>query len=383
MTEDKSARYHRLRRRAELAGLAWVALLLTGSLVSGGAPTLVTVAARATGDHPAITLTLLVGALALLHAPGALLIGYYGGYVLEHRYALSRQTPWQWLADHARSTVLAFALTLVAAQIVYALLRAWPTWWWLAAGGAFTVLLIALVHLAPLVLLPLFFRIRPLARVALSDRLRALAARAGAPLVGVFEWTLDDRTRKANAALAGLGSTRRILVSDTLLQRYSEDEIEVVLAHELAHYVHGDAWRSIAIEAVGLLLGFFVAARALDTLAPALGLRGPGDPASVILVAMALGAVTLALAPLALAASRRHERRADRFALDLTENPAAFLSAMRRLGGQNLAEEQPSTLVRWLFYSHPPLSERLAAARRWRPSDESLGVGTRRPVPSS
>ena len=194
-----------------------------------------------------------------------------------------------------------------------------------------------------------------------------LADRAGARVVGAYEWGLGDKTRKANAALAGLGPTRRILVSDTMLAEYSDDEIEVVLAHELAHHVHGDIWRLLAFESILVLAAAYLAARALTVLAAPLGLTGPADVAGLPAVLLGIGAVSLALAPAAHGLSRACERRADRFALELTRNPQAFVSAMRRLGAQNLAEERPSRVVRWLFHSHPPVEERVAAARAFTP----------------
>jgi STE24 endopeptidase len=174
---------------------------------------------------------------------------------------------------------------------------------------------------------------------------------------------LGEKTKKANAALAGIGGTRRILVSDTMLADYSDDEIEIVLAHELAHHVHGDIWRGLFFESVLVLAGFYVAAQALLRAVDPLRLNGPADPAGLPLLLLAAGAVSVVMLPAAHAMSRGYERRADRFALDLTKNPAAFVSAMRRLGAQNLAEEDPSKVTQWLFYSHPPIRERIAAAQ--------------------
>ena len=148
-----------------------------------------------------------------------------------------------------------------------------------------------------------------------------------------------------------------------MLAEYSDEEIEVVLAHEIAHHVHGDIWKGIAFESVLILGGFYLAARVLGALAGAVGLRGVDDIAGLPLLLLAAGAVSVAMVPVAHAMSRAFERSADRFALDLTRNPGAFISAMKRLAAQNLAEEQPSRLVQWLFYSHPPIRERIAAAQ--------------------
>jgi STE24 endopeptidase len=230
----------------------------------------------------------------------------------------------------------------------------------------FALLVVGLTNLAPVLLLPLFYSVKPLERESLRARLLALADRAGARVVGAYEWGLAEKTKKANAALAGLGGTRRILVSDTMLSEYSEEEIEVVLAHELAHHLHGDIWKGLAFESVLMLGGFYVAARMLEWSVGPLGLSGPSDVAGLPVLLLSAGAVSLLMVPVAHAMSRAYERSADRFALELTRNPAAFISAMRRLGAQNLAEEHPSKIIQWLFYSHPPIRDRIAAAQAFK-----------------
>jgi STE24 endopeptidase len=218
------------------------------------------------------------------------------------------------------------------------------------------------------VLLPLFFTFKPLQNEMLRDRLTALARKAGTRIMGVYEWTLSDRTKKANAALTGMGNTRRILLSDTLLSEYSDDEIEVILAHELAHHVYRDIWSAIVVETVLIALGCFAADRVLGAFAMSAGLNGKDDVANLPLLALTLGAVSLALMPITNALSRAHERRADRYALTMTRNAPAFIAAMKRLAAQNLAEEEPSRLVQVLFHTHPSTNARIAAARRFESS---------------
>ena len=241
------------------------------------------------------------------------------------------------------------------------MIRYSPDGWWLPAGAVFSVIIVGLANVAPVLLLPLFSPVKPLDRESLRTRLVGLAERAGARVLGAYEWGLSEKTKKANAALTGIGSTRRILVSDTMLAEYSDEEIEVVLAHELGHHVHGDIWKGIFFESVLILAGFYMGARVLSALAAAFSLRDVADVAGLPLLLLAAGGVSLVMLPLAHALSRTFERKADRFALALTRNPAAFISAMRRLAAQNLAEEQPSVLVQWLFHSHPPVRERIAA----------------------
>jgi STE24 endopeptidase len=364
--EDKSARYHRLRRRASLFDtIAQVGLLL--GLVWSGASTAIRETAEATvGDYlvPVVVIYVVLVALPseLIHLPFA----FYRGVILERRYGLSRETAARWLGDHVKAAAIILAALAGAGVIVASLLQVSPDRWWLFASATFIVVLVLLARFAPVVLLPLFYDIRPLERDGLSARLLALAEKAGAPaLGGAHEWRLGDRTSKANAALVGLGRTRRILVSDTLLAGHSDEEIETVFAHELAHHVYGDIWSALVLEAVLLTAACFLADRALAAFGPAFGLEGKGDIAGFPLLVLTGGAASFVLTPLANALSRAHERRADRYALETTKNSAAFISAMKRLAASNLAEERPSRFVELLFHTHPSTAARIEAARRW------------------
>jgi STE24 endopeptidase len=371
MNEDKAAHYHRLKRRVSMASMAWSAALLLFLLWSGASAGLRDAAQAMSAaldgrERPALTVVFYVVGLIALHGIGDLALAFYSGLVLERRYGLSTQTLPAWLADQGKALALTLVLAAAGVSLVYWTIRMAPAWWWLLSGALFALLFVVLANVAPVLLLPIFYTVKPLTRESLRARLLSLADRAGARVLGAYEWGLGAKSRKANAALAGLGSTRRILVSDTMLADYSDEEIEVVLAHELAHHVHGDIWKGLALESVLTLAGFFVAAVVIDAAAARLGVAGAADVAGLPLLLLAAGAVSLVMLPAAHAMSRSHERSADRFALELTRNPSAFVSAMRRLGAQNLAEEHPSTIVQWLFYSHPPLNERIAAANAFR-----------------
>jgi STE24 endopeptidase len=362
MNEDRSSRYHRLKRRTDIASVVWSVVLLAGLLWSGASA-----AIRDLAGAGIFAIVTYVGLLLILNELGSLPLAFYSGFLLERRYGLSHEPLGRWLVDQVKSLAIGLLLSSIGAAIVYSLIRLWPDRWWLPAGLVFALLIVGLANLAPVLLLPLFYRIKPLDREALRARLLSLAERAGARVVGAYEWGLSEKTRKANAALTGIGATRRILVSDTMLAEYSDEEIEVVLAHELAHHVHGDIWKGIAFESLLILAGFYLASRALAGLAPVFGLHGVSDIAGLPLLVLCAGAVSFVMVPVAHAMSRAFERSADRFALTLTNNPAAFVSAMKRLAAQNLAEEHPSRLVQVLFYSHPPVRERIAAAQAFIP----------------
>jgi STE24 endopeptidase len=343
-----------------------MALLLTGSSLQLREAGAVVGMAIGSGVEEIGTVVGVAMALFVLLQIVELPFAFYQGFLLEHRYDLSNESLGQWARDQLKGLALAMVFGVAGVSLMYWAIRTSPDWWWAIAAAIFTLLLVGLVQLAPVLLLPLFYRFKPLDRPALVDRLMRLSDRARTRIAGVYEWALSAHTKKANAALAGLGRTRRILLADTLLADYSDDEIEVVLAHELAHHVHHDLWRGVALHALLLFAGFFLAGRALDGLADRLDLRGIDDPAGLPLLLLVGGASAFVFTPLVNAMSRAHERRADRYALDTTEQPEAFISAMKRLSQQNLAEETPSRLVQWLFYSHPPIRERIDIARRWR-----------------
>ena len=370
MNEDRATRYHRLKRRALLLSLAWSGILFTALLVTGGSlqlrETAERIAAALGRSSPAVVVVLYVAGLILLHEAGGFILALYSSFIVEHRYGLSNERFTAWLWDQAKALSLGLVLGAAAASVIYVFIRWSPGRWWLPAGAVFSLIIVGLANVAPVLLLPLFYRVKPLDREALRTRLMALAERSGARVLGAYEWGLADKTKKANAALAGLGGTRRILVSDTMLAGYSDEEIEIVLAHELAHHVHGDIWKGIIFESGLVFVGFFLAARMLDASVGPLGLEGLADPAGLPLLLLAAGAVSVVMLPATFALSRTFERSADRFALELTRNPGAFVSTMRRLAAQNLAEERPSRVIQWLFYSHPPVAERIAAAQAFK-----------------
>ena len=371
MNEDRASRYHRLKRRTALvsaiAGVAGLAaLVMTPASASLAAWAADLSSGFSSPWRPALAIALVAGTLALGWEALSFPFVFYRTFLLDRKYGLSSEPVTTWLADHCKALALGFVLTLGAALAVYAAMYLSPDRWWFIVAALFAGAAAVIAGVAPILLLPLFYRFQPLDREALRERLLTLSTRAGVRVLGVFEWGLGEKTSRANAALAGAGRTRRILVSDTLLKNYSDDEIEVVLAHELAHHVHHDLWTALALETAIVSTALHGAHLTATYASPALGLGGAADLAALPLLALGGGAVSLLLAPLSNAWSRHNERRADRFALTLTGRPAAFVSAMRRLGAQNLAEERPPRLAFWFFHTHPTMDERIARARAFK-----------------
>jgi len=380
MNEDKATRYHRLRRRALLLSAAWRAFLLAFLVVSGLAQTLRDAFASAFGSLPVflhfpLTVLALVTVVAVMLDLGALPMTFFAGFTLERRYGLSRQRASSWLRDHGKAAAINVAFAGAAAVWMYVWLASTPERWWIPAWAGLVAAWVVTTWTAPVVLLPLFFRFVPLTDGPLRERLLALAAKAGVPALGVFVWRTSDRTSRANAALTGVGRTRRIILSDTLLHDYKPEEVEAVLAHEVAHHANHDIWKGLAVDGVAGLGAFLAADAALRTAGAAAGLQALSDPAGLPVAGLAMTAVAWLSSPLQNAVSRAHERSADRGALELTGNVDAFISAMRRLGARNLAEESPALLTRLFFHTHPPIDERIALATAWAAEDRRRAGG--------
>ncbi len=294
-------------------------------------------------------------------------LAYYSGFVLPHRYGQSNQTLGAWVKDQLLGLGLSALIGLPLLEGLYWLLRVTGPLWWAWAAGGYILIAVVLSNLAPVLIMPLFNKFIPLGaeHAELVQRLTALAERAGTKVAGVFRFDMSKRTKAANAALTGLGHTRRIILGDTLLNEFTLDEVETVIAHELGHHVHRDIPVGIAISAVITLVGLYLASVGLAWGAPMFGFSGPADIGALPLFALALGAFSVLTLPLNNAYSRWREVRADEYALQATRQPQAFINAMTRLANQNLADADPEPWVVFLLYSHPPIRDRVAHAQKF------------------
>lgn len=357
-------KYERIRLRLTVANLVLSIALPLVFLLAGMSEELRDVVEDWTGSAPLIVLIYVVIislALELFTFP----LDIYSGYVVEKRFKLSRSTLRQWLTDWAKGEALQLVFLIGAIELIYYLLRELPGTWWLVAGAGFTLFFVVLSALAPVLLFWIFFKFEPLPDGELKDRLLALSERLGVYVRGVYIWKLGDKTRKANAALAGWGRTRRILLADTLLDEHTTDEIEVVLAHEMAHQVHGDIWKGLAIQTALVFIALFVVHVALEAWTEPLGLRSVSDIANLPLLLLVTGAVTLMALPVANGLSRKMEHAADVYALEKTNMAAPFASAMERLAKQNLSQKRPSRIVEIVLHSHPAVESRIEFAKEW------------------
>jgi STE24 endopeptidase len=289
-------------------------------------------------------------------------LSYYGGFVLPHRYGLSHQSLKSWLVDVAKAGVLGLLLRLAFMVVVYWLLDSFPQTWWLLSAALAVLLMVVLTMLVPVVIIPIFFKLRPLEDSDLARRLSELVQRAGFKTQGISVINLSAKTGAGNAMLAGLGKTRRIILGDTILDQYTPDEIEVVTAHELGHHRHRHFIRLMAMQAALVVLGLYLTNLALGRAVPWLGLDGISDVAAFPVLVLTLGALSLLAGPVTNAHSRRLETAADDYALALTSAPDAFVDLMTKLTNQNLADATPPRWAEVLLHDHPPYWKRVARA---------------------
>ena len=361
----ETRRYNRIHRWLGISDFLLGLVLLTLLLATGWTGALRDVAYRSAGQHYVLAVGLYVIMLRLIAKFIGLGFSYYG-FRLEHSFNLSNQKLRGWIWDETKGFLLGLILGLIAAELLYFFIREFPQRWWLLTWALFLGFFILMAQLAPVVLFPIFYKFEPLQDEELKSRLVRLGAQAGSRIRGVYKWHLSEKSKKANAALTGLGNTRRIILADTLLENYSPDEIEAVLAHELGHHVHKHILKMIGMQAVITFAGFWMANWALHYATDRLKMFTMlSDYANLPLLALVATVLSFLLMPAMNAYSRYCERQADRYAFSTIGNINPFISSMNKLAEQNLAEKTPSKFVEWFFHSHPAISRRVAAAEAW------------------
>jgi STE24 endopeptidase len=362
----EARKYNQIRRRVGISefllGLGFLVVLL----FAGWTNWLRDVALKAGFQDYAFAVFLYVLMLVAISKAVGLPLDYYS-FRLEHRYHLSNQRLRAWIWDETKGLALTAVLGAALVELLYLVIRDFPEHWWLVAWIGFLGIAVLMAQLAPVLLFPIFYKFEPLHDEDLRLRLVRLGERAGTRIRGVYKWHLSEKSKKANAALTGLGTTRRIILADTLLENYSPEEIEAVLAHELGHHVHKHIAKSIMVQAAVTFVGFWAANWTLhyainrwhmfETLS---------DFANLPLLVLTFTVLSFVLMPALNALSRFHERQADRYALANIASAGPFISSMNKLADQNLAERTPSRWVEWWFHSHPAIARRVAAAEAWK-----------------
>lgn len=355
--------YARIRRRYMLLDLLVGAVLLVAWLLLGWSTLLRDWILSWTGK-PWLAVLAFGGVFSGLFTILDLPISFYTGYILPHRYKQSNQDLKGWIGDVIKNLLISALLGGLLLEIIYLVLRTAPDTWWLWTAGIMLIFNVLIANLAPVLLFPIFYTFSPLEDKYqdLTERLLNLAEKTGTQVMGVYHFDMSRRTKAANAGLAGLGNTRRIILGDTLLDEFQPDEIETVLAHELGHQKNHDIPLGMVFQTILTLGGLYLTSLGLTWGVSIFGYESVSDIAALPLFALFLGIYGLITMPLGNAFSRWREYLADDFSLQITGKPEAYKSALIRLSNQNLAEIDPEPWVEFLFHSHPALKKRIQRA---------------------
>jgi len=290
-------------------------------------------------------------------------LGLYHSFILEHKFNLSRQKISDWLKDQLKSGVIFYVILLILFEAFYYILEISPRGWWLVVSIFWIIFNLILARLMPVMIIPLFFKYKRLSDEALRERIIHLAAKVKIKIMDVFEIDFSKKTLKANAAFVGWGRTRRVILADTLKDKYSHDEIAVILAHEFAHYKLKHLIKLILINSAATIVAFYFIFKTSSNVLNFFNLSSLSDIAAFPVICLYFAVFGVIMQPLQNFLSRIMERHADKVALEVTGNKEAFISMMEKLAQQNLADRSPHPLIKFFFFDHPPIDERIQMAK--------------------
>jgi STE24 endopeptidase len=290
-------------------------------------------------------------------------LNIYRSFILEHKFSLSSQKITNWLADQLKAGIISYIISLIVLEVFYYLLKNNPDSWWLIVSLFWIFFSLILAKLTPIVIIPLFFKYKKLADANLRERILNLADKMKVKILDVFEIDLSSKTLKANAAFVGLGGTKRVILADTLKDKYDYDEIEVILAHEFAHYRLRHLLKLILVNSVAIILSFYLIFKTSSLFLRNFAFSSLSDLEALPVILIYFVIFGIILQPFENYISRRLERNADIMALNTTGLKEAFISMMEKLSNQNLADRNPHPLVKFFFFDHPAVDERIRTAK--------------------
>ncbi len=288
-------------------------------------------------------------------------LDYIFSFRLEHKFNLSNLTFPKWIIEGLKSLAVGIVLGVPILLLFFWILRSFEFWWfWF--GCVILVYSVVLAQIAPVVIFPIFYKFKPIENESLKNRIIGLCEKVGFKVKGVFSFDMSKTTKKANAAFTGLGKTKRIILGDTLISGFSEDEIETVFAHEVGHYKKGHIKKTISFSIISTFIGLFIVSILYKKIALLSGFNSISEISALPLLAIISGILGFLSSPISSFISRKFEFEADKFALTTTGNIEAFKSTMEKLAFQNLSDEEPNKFVEFWFHSHPSIKRRIEAA---------------------
>lgn len=363
MAQDKAKQYSNIKYSLDIAGIIYTLILILLFLKSGLSKNLAESLNTCAPGFLAMPLYLFVVSLGyyFLNFP----LNFYQSHILEREFSLTTQKPGDWLKDQLKAGAISYVISLILVAALYFILGHYPGNWWLAIAIFWIFFSVVLAKLMPVIIIPLFFKYKKLSDEDLRGRIMKLAGKMQVKILDCFEIDFSKKTLKGNAAFVGVGSTRRIILADTLKDKYSYDEIEVILAHEFSHYQLKHLLKLVAINSLVTLATFYLIFRTNAYVLDWFGLSSLNDLASLPVVLLYFIIFGIITRPLEAFISRSFERSADSLALETTGLKEAFISAMNKLAAQNLADRSPHPIIKFFFFDHPPIDERIQMAKNF------------------
>lgn len=307
-------------------------------------------------------------ATTIIFAP----VNYYSEFYLEHKYNLSNQTFIKWIMEDLKGVLVSVIIGVPILLFFFYVLNEFGSLWWLPLAIGLFLISVVLGRIAPVLILPLFYKVTPVEdenlpvdKVGLKSDIEKLATEAGMKIENVYKFNMSKNTKKANAAFTGLGKSKRILLGDTLLENYTKDEIETVIAHEVGHYKKKHIIKNIIIGTASSFLTLFVIALLYESTIGLFGFNSITELAALPLLSLWGAIIGLIQSPLSNILSRKFEYEADEYAVTVTGKAASYISTLEKLTEQNLADKDPHPFVEWFFYSHPSIKNRINALMKF------------------
>lgn len=292
-------------------------------------------------------------------------LGFYSDYIMEHKYNLSNQTLSKYFTEKLKGLLLGILLGIPLLFAFYFILQKFNNQWWLVLGIFMFIVSVVIGRLAPTLIMPIFYKFKPVENENLKERILELCKKTGVKIQGIFTFDMSKNTKKANAAFTGIGKSKRIILGDTLINNFSDSEIETVFAHEVGHYTKRHIVKMMALSTVLTFAGLYITSLLYKASLNYFGFTGISEIAALPLLFLYLSIYSLITSPLSNIQSRKYEWEADTFALNTTKDKNSFISAMEKLADQNLADKTPNKIIEFLFHSHPSLEKRINFAKNF------------------
>jgi len=362
-TSIEAKKYQRIKNRLFVINIVFSVLVLLAFILSGFSSFLKS-SLSGFSSNALLLNGLFILVLSLIFYVLGFPLEFYEGFALEHRFKLSNQGLGGYLKDNLKKSLLSLVISLIAIEVLYLFLERFGSFWWIWAAIGWFFLTVVISKITPNVFIPLFYKYLPLKDEELRRKIGEMFAQTQTPLKDVYMIDFSSKTKKLNAAVAGFGRGRRVILTDNLLAELSHDEILSIVAHELGHYKNKDTIKIITFSALITGILFFLSDIILRKSFVCFGYSSIADIAGFPLFCLVMLVLGLFSLPLQNGFIRALETKADLYSLKLTQKPEVFISMMEKLARKNLADATPGRFVEFMLYTHPPIGKRIKLAEQ-------------------